>query len=135
MENNNQKVGRPFAKGDVRINRKGRPLHFDAFRKLAQQISHEEVTLSNGRKMSVIEALLRSRVRSKEPALQIKFLEIAFGKVPDRVETIGLENNPTLILHYAHEMPGYVPPADWANHRSGRVFPRRLPDSAPNGEG
>ena len=123
MENNSQTRGpKPFTKGDVRINRTGRPRHFDAFRKLAQQISHEEITLSKGQKISVIEAILRSWARSKEPALQIKFMEIAFGKVPDRIEATGLENRPTLILHYPHEMPGWQPSDDGANYRSGRVF-------------
>jgi hypothetical protein len=121
MENNNQKVGRPFERNDSRINRTGRPKHFDAFRKLAQQISHEEITLSNGRKMSAIEAMLRSWVRSKEPALQIKFFEVAYGKVPDRVEATGLENRPTLILHYAHEFDKVV-------------AARRLADSGRHGD-
>ena len=105
MENRSQTPGlKPFVKGDVRINRTGRPRGFDEMRKLALRMACETVTLKNGRTMSVIEAMLRSWVCSKEPALQIKFMEIAFGKVPD-VETSGLENRPTLILHYAHERP------------------------------
>jgi hypothetical protein len=40
----------------------------------------------------------------------MKFLEVAFGKVPDRVVVDELQPNTTLILKYAHEMPGYVPP-------------------------
>ncbi len=51
----------------------------------------------------MIEALLRSWVCSKEPALQIRFVEIAYGKVPDKLETNPLENKTTLILHYANE--------------------------------
>jgi len=38
-------------------------------------------------------------------ALQKAFVEYAFGKVPDKLETTGLENKPVLILHYAHERP------------------------------
>ena len=67
-------------------------------RKLAQAIAHEELTLSNGRKMSVVEAIWRSWVVSKEPMLQIKFIEIAFGKVPDTPAANPLENKPTLII-------------------------------------
>ena len=38
------------------------------------------MTLRNGRTMSVIEAMLRSWVCSKNRRLQIKFVEIAFKK-------------------------------------------------------
>jgi len=103
-QRNGQRRGlKPFVKGDLRINRRGRPQGFDLVRKLAQQISHEEVTLSNGQKMSVAEAILRAW--AKDPRHQRDFIEYAFGKVPDKVETTGLENKPTLILHYAHERP------------------------------
>jgi hypothetical protein len=102
-QSNGQPRGlKPFVKGDLRINRHGRPRGFDQVRKLAQQISHEEVTLSNSQKISVAEAILRSWARSKEPALQRTFVEIAFGKVPDPPAN-PLENKTTLILHYAHE--------------------------------
>jgi hypothetical protein len=102
---------KPFVKGDSRINRHGRPAGFDQVRKLAQQISHEEVTLSNGQKMSVVEAILRSWLRSKEPMLQIRFMEIAFGKVPDTPAANPLEKKRHLILHYAHEFDRLRP--DW----------------------
>lgn len=106
MENKSQTRGlKSFVAGDPRINRAGRPKFFDQLRKLAIAIACEQVTLSNGRKISLIEAILRSWARSKEPALQIKFVEIAYGKVPDKFETNPLENKTTLILHYAHERP------------------------------
>ena len=106
MENKSQTRGlKPFVKGDVRINRTGRPRGFDEMRRVALRIACETVTLRNGRRMSVIEALLRSWVCSKEPALQIKFMEIAFGKVPENVRGETFEPKTTLILHYAHERP------------------------------
>jgi hypothetical protein len=49
------------------------------------------------------EQVLRRWADSPEPALQKAFVEYAFGKVPDKLETTGLENKPVLILHYAHE--------------------------------
>jgi hypothetical protein len=92
-----------FRQGDERINRHGRPPGFDLIRKLAQQVAHEEVTLDNGQRMSVIEAILRSWVLSKEPALQIALVEYAFGKVPPAKVETGLEGRTQLILHLGHE--------------------------------
>ena len=94
---------RPFTTGDVRINRHGRPKNFDAFRRLAQAIAHEPDPENPS--MTTVEAILRSWAMSKEPTLQKAFVEYAFGKVPDKLETTGLESKPVLVLHYAHERP------------------------------
>src|SRR6266567_4346751 len=80
-------TGKGFVKGDPRINRKGRPKSFDQLRKLAQQIADEEVTDRRGEKIRLAEAILRSWAESKEPMLQKSFMEYAFGKVPDKIET------------------------------------------------
>ena len=88
----NPKPSNSFKKGDPRINRKGRPRSFDALRELAQQIAHEEAQVNgqplviNGHIVSVSEAILRQWAMSKNPQLQKAFIEVAFGKVPDRVE-------------------------------------------------
>ncbi len=74
--------GKPFTKGDKRINRKGRPKSFDAARALAQSIAHEEVTNSKGDTVTVTEAILRQWAASKDPRLQMYFFEVAYGKVP-----------------------------------------------------
>ncbi len=78
-----------FTKGDSRINRKGRPKSFDALRALAQQISHEAIVAKDGDTYTVTEAILRKWATSGNPQLQMKFIEIAFGKVPDQVEVNG----------------------------------------------
>ena len=96
---------RPFVAGDRRINRRGRPKNFDAFRELAQAIAHEKTDGDNGETITIVESILRSWAKSKEPTLQKAFIEYAFGKVPDKLETTGLEDKTTLILHYAHERP------------------------------
>ena len=87
---------KPFKKGDVRINRKGRPKTFDALRELSRTISHEvvrkpdgEPVVMGGHALTVVEAILRQWAQSKNPALQLRFMEIAYGKVPDRVEVSG----------------------------------------------
>ena len=96
-------TGKGFVKGDPRINRKGRPRTFDQCRELAQAIAHEELLLKDGTQITVAEAVLRSWAKSKEPALQKAFIEYAFGKVPDKLETTGLENKTNLVLHFDHE--------------------------------
>jgi hypothetical protein len=102
---------KPFIKGDPRINRKGRPKSFDQLRELAQQIAHEEITDKNGRKLTRANAILRIWSASKEPTLQKAFMEYAFGKVPDKLETTGLENKTTLVLHWPHERPDLLEPS------------------------
>jgi len=88
MDNSNTvpKQLKPFVKGDPRINRKGRPKSFDAIRALAQEIAHEPITVVNGHKSTVVEQILRKWASSSNPQLQRAFIEIAFGKVPDKID-------------------------------------------------
>ena len=92
MANNNPSPANRFTKGDPRINRKGRPKSFDALRELAQQIAHEEAlsngnpVVINGHVATVAEMILRQWAASKNPQLVKAFIEIAFGKVPDKVD-------------------------------------------------
>ena len=103
-----------FIKGDPRINRSGRPKSFDELRKLAQGIAKEPVTTSRGARITLAEAILRSWAESKEPILQKAFMEYAFGKVPDKLETNPLEERKTLILHYGHERERVENGSDWS---------------------
>ena len=81
-----------FVKGDARINRKGRPKDFDALRELAKQIAAEPVMIGD-KKLTVVEAILRQWAQSKNAILQKGFLEIAYGKVPDKMEVAGADGN------------------------------------------
>jgi hypothetical protein len=93
-------TGKGFVKGDPRCWRKGRPRSFDQVREEAQRIAHEILPDAN---LTVIQAILRSWAKSKEPMLQLKFVEYGFGKVPDKLETTGLENKTVITLYFDHE--------------------------------
>ena len=86
--------GRPFVKGDPRINRNGRPKSFDALRKLAQQLSHEVAIdrdgnelIRNGHKVTIAELVLFQMAADKKQRRE--FLEVAFGKVPQELNLGG----------------------------------------------
>ena len=86
--------GVPFTKGDPRINRNGRPRTFDALRDIALDIANEK---------DKARRIMQQWADSPDIQKQKAFIEYAFGKVPDKLETTGLENKPVLVLHYAHE--------------------------------
>jgi hypothetical protein len=80
--------GKPFVKGDKRINRHGRPSSFDALRRLAKSMAKEEFT-GGGVTMSRVQLILYDMMISKDPRKQLAFLEYAYGKVPAPVEITG----------------------------------------------
>jgi hypothetical protein len=93
----NEQNLKPFAKGDPRINRKGRPKSFDALRSLAKMIADEparapdgSVLIKEGKGISTVEAILRRMATNKDPREHQKFLEIAYGKVPDELNIRGV---------------------------------------------
>ena len=98
---------KPFVKGDPRINRKGRPKSFDALRSLAQEIAHEAAKQSkeqgggpvviDGHVVTVTEAIMRQWAMSKDPRLQQKFIEVAYGQVPSVTRLEGQDGGPMVI--------------------------------------
>jgi hypothetical protein len=102
LEQRSAPLGKPFVKGDPRINRKGRPRAFDELRALAVQIAHE--TIPGEQTITTIDAILRQWAASREPVLQQAFVAYAFGKVPDKLETNPFENKTTIVVRHAHEV-------------------------------
>ena len=99
--------GKPFEKGagkDPRINRKGRPKSFDKLRSLAQEIAHEAAKQGNqpvvidGHTVTVTEAIMRSWAVSKDPRLQQKLIEVAYGQVPSVTRLEGQDGGPIKIM-------------------------------------
>lgn len=80
-----------------RINKKGRPKGFDECRALAQSIAIETIGEGQAR-MTMIDAIMRKWATSKDPRLQIAFVEYAYGKVPQRQEVTGLEGEPIKVI-------------------------------------
>jgi len=111
MTNPNPNPPTRFKTGDPRINRKGRPKSFDALRSLAQEIAHEaaisggQPVIINGHKCTAAEIILRQWAMSKNPILQRAFIEIAFGKVPDKLD----------VTSAGEKIKGYavISPDDW----------------------
>jgi len=96
-------TGKGFVKGDPRINRKGRPKDFDKLRELAKAISHEVATkdgkqiIVNDKIATVAEIILRQWAQSKDPRLQMAFVEFAYGKPPQKQELSGLDGGKIVV--------------------------------------
>jgi hypothetical protein len=85
-----------FIRGDPRINKKGRPRSFDQIRKLAELVAAEQDESGVNRALEI----LRDWAKSKEVAKQAKFMEYAFGKVPDQIGING-EVLTKVLIEYA----------------------------------
>lgn len=72
---------------DPRINVKGRPKSFDELRSLFQEIAHENIEMSDGKKVTRARAI--GLMMSMDKKLMREFLEYAFGKVPQAVDVKG----------------------------------------------
>ena len=79
----NTKNLKPFVKGDIRINRKGRIDNFAKFRKLALKIGNEPLTDSEE---IIFSDLLRKMAKSKNPADRALYLAYAVGKPREEVD-------------------------------------------------
>ena len=95
-----------FAKGDARINRKGRPKQFDAFRRLAVDMAGRPagdadgspVVGADGNPVTFAQAILLGWATSESPEAQRMFVEYAYGKVPAVTEITGKDGGDLRII-------------------------------------
>ena len=95
-----QATGKPFTKGDKRINRDGRPKNSTDLSALFRRIGAEVATKKNGepitgpdgRPMTVLEAIARQWAQN--PRQQGDFVDRAYGKVPQPQQHTGADDGP-----------------------------------------
>ena len=84
-----------FKKGeDPRRNKKGRglyPSNTKELNELLHEIASEELTNSDGVKITRLRAMLRSMMTSRSSADKQHILDRMYGKVPDKIELDGKE--------------------------------------------
>lgn len=97
MANRNPPVN-GFDKRPQAINRKGRPKSFDKLRELAQQLSHEVIEGKDGARQTAVEMILR-KLAMENPE---RFLEIAYGKVPQPVD-VSMTGSVTIELNWPED--------------------------------
>ena len=79
--------GRPFVKGDPRINRKGTKLKpYLHLQEMAQRIGDTKVKAKDGKEYTINEVILLSMAQSKDFREHARFLEIEFGKIPEHLD-------------------------------------------------
>lgn len=86
QEKRSRGPGKPFVKGDPRINRHGAPKKFEALRKLAVKMLSDPIVSRDGTvSTNYVELILRDWLQSRNFQKQKSALEIAYGKVPDEI--------------------------------------------------
>ncbi len=83
--------GKPFVKGDPRINRNGRPPNNPAeLNALLDEIFMEVIEDAKGNRMGKLRVALNKILLGKNPTGTIHLLDRRYGKVQDRVDVTSL---------------------------------------------
>ena len=83
--------GKPFVKGDRRINRYGRPKSSEAFRKMAIKMLSEPIVSKDGTvQTNYAELILRDWIQSRNFQKQKGALEAAYGQIGKMLDDINL---------------------------------------------
>ena len=89
-ENSTKAPGKPFVKGDSRINRKGRPKVPKSaieLQKLIDEIAAEEVEHPvTHEKIQRLRLMLRSMMMGKDTSGKVHILDRRYGKVTDKID-------------------------------------------------
>jgi predicted glycoside hydrolase/deacetylase ChbG (UPF0249 family) len=92
-DNSKRTVGKPFTKGDKRINRAGRPRVPKSaveLNKLIDEIAAEDVVNpSTGEQVQRIKAMLRSLMTGRDSRGKVHILDRRYGKVKEEIENSG----------------------------------------------
>ncbi len=74
--------GKPFVKGDPRINKKGRPRDIDTLKTFIQRIADESVGQGEHPEWTRLEVLIRYMFSSRSPEDRKQLLRYGYGEVP-----------------------------------------------------
>lgn len=84
--------GKPFTKGDARINRKGRPKLGRSLSDKFKDALSESLTGDYTQLDSIIDAIMKKALKGDQQAVEY-VLARGYGKMTDRVESVNLNKN------------------------------------------